>query len=135
MPATKTVIAPALGYDPAFGGLDLSAFPHLNSLPEDTSFHDPRFSQLDESGQGYGSSALKEFITQQVAEHTPPTIVHASGNEFRVFYQDNLWNADGQVGGTRRRFSASDRDELLSKLAVATKPKSHYRELTLAIFD
>jgi hypothetical protein len=132
MQAPKNVEAmTGLGYDPAFGGLDLSAFVDFSSLPEDTSFHDPRFSQLDESGQGHGSAALKRFIVQQTAEHTPPTTVHANGNEFRVFFRNNAWHADGEVDGTRRRFSASDRDALLSRLGKVTNPraKAPYREL------
>jgi hypothetical protein len=51
----------AIGYDPDFGQLDLSAFPHLQALPDDTSFIDERFAQLDRSGQGQGSAALKKI--------------------------------------------------------------------------
>jgi hypothetical protein len=119
-----------LGYDPAFGGLDLSAFADFSSLPEDSNFIDERFAPLDESGQGHGSAALKRFIAQQTAAHTPPATVHANGNEFRVFYRDNAWHADGEVAGTRRRYQDRDRDGLLSKIAQATKPQNAYRALT-----
>ena len=88
---------------------------------------DDRFAQPDRTGNG---NALKEFIQQQTAEHTPPATVHANGNEFRVFYRDNAWHADGEVAGTRGRFSASDREALLSRLGQIKRPQNGYRELT-----
>jgi|HubBroStandDraft_4_1064222.scaffolds.fasta_scaffold240362_2 hypothetical protein len=125
MTATKQKIT-GLGYDEAFGGIDLSGCPSLQTLSSDD-WTDDRFAPLDRRGNG---NALKEFIKQQTAEHTPPTTVHANGSEFRVFYRDNLWYADGDVSGTRRRFSASDRDALLSKLGQITKPQNAYHALT-----
>jgi hypothetical protein len=73
---------------------------------------------------------LKEFIKQQNTEHTPPTTVHANGCEFRVFYRDNAWHADGEVAGSRRRYSDRERDTPLSNLGQATKAQNAHRALT-----
>jgi hypothetical protein len=72
----------AIGYDPRFGGLDLSGFPHLTPL-HDESFIDDRFAPMDKSTNG--SADLKAFIAQQISERTPTSIVHAGGCQFRVF--------------------------------------------------
>jgi|HubBroStandDraft_6_1064221.scaffolds.fasta_scaffold1040491_2 hypothetical protein len=66
-----------LGYDENFGGLDLSGCPSLQSLPSED-WTDDRFAQADRTGDG---NALKEFIKQQTAEHTPPTTVQSSSRE------------------------------------------------------
>ena len=115
-----------LGYDENFGGLDLSGCPSLQSLPSED-WTDDRFAQPDRTGNG---NDLKEFIRQQTAEHTPPTTVHAGGCQFKVFFRDNVWHGDGNVNGTRRRYSDRDRDALLSKLGQVTKPQDAFRALT-----
>lgn len=126
MTATQKTKITGLGYDEAFGGIDLSGCPSIRPLPTDSSWIDVRFAPL----QVNEGNALKKFIAEQTAEHTPPTTVHANGNEFRVFYRDNAWHADGEVAGSRRRYSDRDRDMLLSKLAQITKPQNEFRSLT-----
>jgi hypothetical protein len=122
MTAPKKQIT-GLGYDPNMGGLDLSGCPSLQSLPSED-WLDDRFTQLDRTGQGQGND-LKEFIAQQTAEHTPPTTVYSNGSEFNVSYKNGTWHAHGEG----HRYSAPDRDELLSKLGQATKREVLYREL------
>jgi hypothetical protein len=115
-----------LGYDGNFGGLDLSGCPSIQPplSSSDSGWLDPRFAPMDLTGQ---SNALKDFIVQQTAEHTPPTTVFTNGSEFRVFYREGAWHGEGTVDGSRRRYSASDRDALLSKSAQATKPRELHR--------
>jgi hypothetical protein len=117
----------AVGYDPNMGGLDLSGFPHLTPL-HDESFIDDRFAQMDRSTNG--SAELKAFLAEQVNERTPTSIVHAGESQFKVFYRDGAWHADGVVDGTRRRYSDRNRDGLLSKLGQITKPQDTFRTLT-----
>jgi hypothetical protein len=69
-----------LGYDENFGGLDLSGCPSLQSLPSED-WTDDRFAQADRTGDG---NALKEFIKQQTAEHTPPTTNQARASKYEV---------------------------------------------------
>jgi hypothetical protein len=116
----------AIGYDPNMGGLDLSGFPHLTPL-HDESFTDDRFAQMDKSTNG--SADLKRFIAEQTAERTPTSIVHAGGCQFKVSFHGGSWHADGTIDGTRRRFTDPDREALLGKLGQIAKQNA-YRELT-----
>jgi hypothetical protein len=128
MTAPQKVIT-GLGYDENMGGIDLSSCPSFQSLPSQD-WIDDRFAPMDRTGHGLGSNALKEFLTEQLAEKEGPTTVHANGFQFRVFYRDGAWHADGEVAETRHRYSAPDRDELLSKIGRATKREvALYREL------
>ena len=121
MTAPKKLVG--LGYDDRFGGIDLSGCPSLRKLPSED-WLDDRFAPMDRTGQGQGND-LKDFIVQQTAEHTPPTTVYSNGSEFNVFYKDGTWHAHGEG----HRYSAPDRDELLSKLGQVTKREVLYREL------
>src|SRR3984893_10738297 len=123
MTAPKRKIT-GLGYDENMGGIDLSGCPSIQPLPSNSSWIDERFAPMTDKGQG---NALKALVAQQTAEQTPPTTVHANGSEFNVFYKNGAWHADGEVDGARHRYSAPDRDELLSKLAQATKPRELFR--------
>jgi len=126
MTAPQKAKITGLGYDENFGGIDLSGCPTLQPLMSED-WTDDRFAQPDWTRQ---VNPLKEFIKQQTAERTPPSTVHAGGYRFKVFFRDNQWHADGEVSGTRRRYSASDRDALLSKLGQVTKPQNAFRTLT-----
>ena len=88
--------------------LDLSAFPTLTPL-SDATFEDDKFAPIDTRGAGSGSKELKAFLIRETAEQMPPTTVHANGHEFRVFYRDGAWHADGEIDGARHRYSAPDR--------------------------
>jgi hypothetical protein len=129
-------IGPALGYDPNFGGLDLSGCPSVQELPssDSSSWIDPRFAPMDESGKGHGSNALKKFIAEHIAEQEGVSVVHVGEHKFRVFYRDSVWNADGTIAGTRYRYTAPDKDKLMGKLmqlARATTPRrGAFPELT-----
>jgi len=107
--------------------LDLSQFPHLTPL-SDASFEDDRFAPLDRSGSGHGSQDLKQFLADQTVDRRP-SVVHAAGAQFKVFFSDSLWRAEGTVNGQRHRYTANDRDGLLSKLATIPKPNP-FRKLT-----
>ena len=127
-------IGPALGFDPNFGGLDVSGCLSLQTLPSESDWIDERFAGVD-STKGNGSAELKQFIADHTAQETTST-VHAGNYEFRVFFRDGVWNADGTVDGKRHRYTANGRDELLGKLmAIAQStatPKETFRELTEA---
>src|SRR5260370_20020654 len=131
MPAPKKAVEiTGLGYDPNFGGIDLSGCPSAQGMPEDQSFIDERFAPLDSSGSGVGSSALKKFIEEQAAEQQGSTVVHVGDNEFRVFFKEGQWHADGEVGGKRHRYSAADKNALYSKLVKLAARRDTIRELT-----
>jgi hypothetical protein len=115
----------AIGYDPNMGGLDLSGFPHLTPL-HDESFIDDRFAPMEKSTNG--SADLRAFLAQQINEQTPTSIVHAGGCQFKVSFHDGMWHAD-EIGGTRHRYQDRDRDTLLGKLGQIAKQNA-YRELT-----
>jgi hypothetical protein len=57
MTATQKVKITGLGYDPDFGGIDLSGCPTLQPLASGD-WLDPRFAPMDTSGQGHGSNAF-----------------------------------------------------------------------------
>jgi hypothetical protein len=122
--------------DPFYSGddthLDLSAFPALTSL-DDASFEDELFAPLDRTGSGGGAKDLKKFISDQMAEQSAeqhgPSTVHVGQSRFRVTFQGGVWNADGEVDGQRHRYTASDREALLGKLATMAR-QTTIRELT-----
>jgi len=128
-------LGPALGFDPNFGGLDVSGCPSLQALPSESDWIDERFAGMDGSAKGNGSAELKEFIAGHTAQETTST-VHVGKHEFRVFFSDGVWNADGSVDGKRHRCAANSRDELLSKLMPIVKStatrRDTFRELTEA---
>jgi hypothetical protein len=121
-----------LGFDENFGGIDLSGCPSAQGMPKDQSFIDERFAPLDATGSGHGSNALKRFIEEHAAEQEGATVVHVGDNEFRIFFKDGQYHADGEAHGKRRRYSAPDRDALYAKLMkLAAKPTA-IRQLTEA---
>jgi hypothetical protein len=123
-------IGPALGFDPNFGGLDVSGCPSLQRLPSESEWIDERFAGLDCSAKGNGSAELKKFIADQTAEETT-SVIHVGQHEFRVFFRDGAWNADGTVEGKHHRYTANDRDELLAKLMAIAQPATEpIRELS-----
>jgi hypothetical protein len=124
--ATQEKEMQGIGYDPAFGQLDLSGFPHLMPLHDET-FADDRFAQGHKTHNG--AADLRAFLAEQVNEQTPTSVVHAGGCQFRVSYHDGAWHADGDVNGARRRFTDADREALLGKLGQIAK-QNPYRELT-----
>lgn len=132
MPATKREPITGLGYDPNFGGIDLSGCPSVQGMPEDQDFIDSRFAPLDATGSGHGSAGLKKFIEEQAAEQEGSSVVHVGDNEFRVFFKDGQFHADGEANGKRHRYSAPDRAALLSKLMKLAARPTTIRELTEA---
>jgi hypothetical protein len=129
MTATKRERITGLGYDPNFGGIDLSGCPSAQEWPKDASFIDDRFAPMDTTGSGHGSAGLKKFIAEQVAEKTEPSTVHVAGQPFKVYF-DNVWHGDGTLNGQRHRMTANDREQLLGKLMNLAKQA--IRELTRA---
>ena len=121
MTATKRERITGLGYDPNFGGIDLSGCPSAQDWPKDASFIDDRFAPMDTTGSGHGSAGLKKFIAEQAAEGEGASVVHVGESEFRIFYRDGVWNADGEANGKRHRYTASDKDTLMGKLVVLAK--------------
>src|SRR5438477_1092800 len=108
MTATRKISG--LGYDENFGGIDLSGCPSAREMPKDQSFIDDRFAPMDSSGSGAGSKNLKEFLQQQVSEGEGSSVVHVGDSEFRVFFRDGEWHADGEANGKRHRYSAADKN-------------------------
>jgi hypothetical protein len=116
MTAPKKVPITGLGYDPDFGGIDLTGRPSLRPLSSsDSSWLDPHFAPLDQSGQGQGS-ALKEFLTERLAEQESPSVVYVSGEPFKIHFRDKLWHGDGTLDGQRHQLAANSRDLLIGKL-------------------
>ena len=111
----KKKASPVLGFDPDFGQRLAGEEPYRPEGVGD-GFIDERFAPLDTSGSGAGSSALKKFIAEQVAEKTPPSTVHVGDAEFRVYYQDGRWHAVGVAVGLKHHVTGKDRDEVLDKL-------------------
>src|SRR5437660_10341159 len=99
MTATKKISG--LGYDENFGGIDLSGCPSAQGMPKDQSFIDERFGQMDVTGSGHGSNALKKFIEEHAAEQEGASVVHVGDSEFRVFFRDGEWHADGEANRKR----------------------------------
>jgi len=130
MPATKRERITGLGYDPNFGGIDLSGCPSAQDWPKDASFIDDRFAPMDTTGSGHGSAGLKKFIAEQAAEGEGASVVHVGDNAFRVFSKDGQWHADGEVGGKRHRYSAPDRDALLGKLMKLAARRDTIKKLS-----
>ena len=115
---TEKKAAPlALGYDPAMQVplVGQEGYRHPDSGSD---FIDERFAPLDNSGSGAGSRALKAFIEEQVAEQTPATVVHVSGEPFRVFYDKSTWRATGTLARMKYSFTGKDREEVLDKLVT-----------------
>lgn len=132
MPAAKKAEQiTGFGYDPDFGGLDLSGCPSARGLPADTSFIDENFGGLDSSGRGTGSKALKEFLRQQTAEQEGPSTVHVGGQPFKIRFHENVWHGEGTLNGQRHRLTANDRAALLDKLMALAKEEAIH-ELTRA---
>src|SRR5258707_11871042 len=55
------------------------------------------------------------------------SVVHVGESEFRIFYRDGVWNADGEANGKRHRYTASDKDTLMGKLVVLAKRSEERR--------
>ena len=123
MPATKKAIT-GFGYDPDFGGIDLSGCPSAQGMPKDQSFIDERFAPMDRSGTGHGSNALKKFITEQAAEQEGPSTIHVGGQAFKIRFHENIWHGEGTLNGHRYRLTANDRAALLDKLMALAKEEA-----------
>jgi hypothetical protein len=129
MTAPKQAIT-GLGYDENMGGLDLSGCPSLRPLSSsDSNWLDPRFAPLDQSGQGQGN-ALKEFLTERLAEHESPSVIHVSNEPFTIRFRDKVWHGEGTLDGQRHRLAANSRDQLIGKLMQLAKPRAAFRSLT-----
>ena len=130
-------------YDPSVN-LDLSAFPHLQPLADETA--DDEFAPIDTRGMGVGSSALKRFLNapdrEAVQELRDPealkrydeqygngSTVYASGAPFQIYLRDGKWNARGKVKGQLHRFTADTRDALYPKIMGAVN-QNVIKELT-----
>lgn len=146
----KKEIGPALGYDPMFGGLDLSGCPSAQA-PVSDSFIDERFAPLDTAGFGRGSAALKKFLSdpgrkaieetrdpELIAEYNRQhavSVVHVGDTDFRVYFKGGLWRGKGVTpDGTLHRFTGDSRDEVLAKLAKLSQQvkRETIHELTRA---
>jgi hypothetical protein len=121
MTAPKRERITGLGYDENFGGIDLSGCPSAQGIPKDQNFVDERFAPLDATGSGHGSNALKEFLRQQTAEQEGPSVVHVSGQPFKIQFHEHTWHGEGTLNGQRHRFTADDRDQLIGKLVSLAK--------------
>jgi hypothetical protein len=122
-------VGPALGYDPDFGGIDLSGCPSVQRGQRlDSNWIDERFAPLDIRGHG---NPLKEYLQEQLAEG-PPTasILHVSGEPFTIRFRDKLWHGEGTLDGQRHRLAADSRDLLIGKLMQLVKPRAAFRSLT-----
>jgi hypothetical protein len=108
--------------------LDTSQFPHLTPLTEQT-FEDDKFAPLIGSGS-QDAKDLRKFLTEQAAEQEGPAVAHVGDSEFRVSFKDGQWHADGEVAGKRHRYSAADRNALLSKLMKLVARKDTIQQLT-----
>src|SRR5260370_38046584 len=113
--------SPVLGFDPDFGQR-LAGEPGYASPDAGSDFIDERFAPLDNSGSGAGSRALKAFIQEQTAEQTPASVVHISGEPFRVFYDKGTWRATGTLAQMKYSFTGKDREEVLDKLVTLDQP-------------
>jgi hypothetical protein len=131
MLAPKKVPITGLGYDPDFGGIDLTGCPSIQPQlsSSDSNWLDPRFAPLDQSGQGQGN-ALKEFLTERLAEQESPSVIHVSNEPFTIRFRDKLWHGEGTLAGQRHRLAASSRDQLIGKLMQLAKPRAAFRSLT-----
>lgn len=122
-------LGPALGYDPDFGGIDLSGCPSVRALPEDESpWIDPRFGNL--VSESNGGTKLRQFIEEQQAHEG--SVLHVGNDEFEISFTDGTWHATATVGKSELHFTAGTRDELVGKLMELAKQRSAPRELTEA---
>src|SRR5258706_10420793 len=118
MPTTKTAaekLQEAINSDPFLAGndvnLDLSGFPHLQTLPDADA---EEFAPIDTRGMGIGSSALKRFLNapdrESIAEmhdidllrkfdeqQGDGTVVYANEVPFKIYQRDGKWNAKGKT--------------------------------------
>src|SRR6267154_1669194 len=121
-------LGPALGYDPDFGGIDLSGCPSVRSLPE----HDSSSPWIDERFGGLvqefnGGTRLRQFLDEQ--QHEGPSALHVGNDEFQITFTDGTWHANATVGTREVHVTAGTRDELVATLMQFAKQRSAPREL------
>src|SRR5882762_4041122 len=122
-------LGPALGYDPDFGGIDLSGCPSVRNLPEHDSsspWIDDRFGGLVQESNG--GTKLRQFLEEQ--QHEGPSALHVGNDEFKITFADGTWHATATVGNREVHFTAGSHDELVAKLVDFAKQRSAPRELT-----
>ncbi len=121
-----------LGYDPNFGGLDLSGCPSVQPLPkdEDASFVDENFGGLVSESRTRLRDVLPKMVEQAgsdpeiarllkeagIENPNAPSIVHVCDEPFKVFFDQNTWRSTGTLAGIKYNVTAEDREGLLGKL-------------------
>lgn len=149
MPTTKTAadLSEILKSDPFYSpdtNLDLSAFPHLQPLADDSQTDDDvrmvkenSYRLRDELSKMIEQNPNDPEIARMLKEagiENPalPTTVYIAEKPFIIAYKEGLWRGEGVLNRLRHRLTAKSREELLGKLgALARKAKREtVQELT-----